>query len=471
MSKEKKLVKNTLIYFIGNFSSKFLSLLLLPFYTNYLDPSQYGYADIILSTVSLMTPIITFQLMDGSYRYTINSTDKHEQSKVISSAVNIILRNFIIADLIFILIAGIIHVKFMVLILLQLNFTVINTYILQISRGLRKNHIYSIAGVLSTFVMLSLNIILIAFSGLKVEGLLISNIASYIVSIIYVTCRLRLWEYINFKNIEKNTVKKLIVYSLPLLPNYLNWWVMNLSDRFIINYKLGLDFNGIYAISNKFPSILLLLCSIFNMAWQESAILEYESDERDKFYTSVFNSYSTLLLTAVIVLLSYTRLIFKVAINPTYSSAYYFIPYLYLGIIFSSFSSFYGIGYQAAKETKGAFYTSVIGSVVNILVNISLISIIGLQAASISTMLGFGSMWVIRMFNTRKYLRIGINVKKLITLFIITIIFISIYYSTNNLIVYVSYAASGLIFVFFNLTTIKMALDKILKSKVQRRKI
>ena len=63
MSKEGTLVKNTIIYAIGNFGSKILSFLLLPFYTYYLSTNDYGYFDLITTTISLLTPIITFQKM------------------------------------------------------------------------------------------------------------------------------------------------------------------------------------------------------------------------------------------------------------------------------------------------------------------------------------------------------------------------------------------------------------------------
>lgn len=69
MSKESTLVKNTIIYAVGNFGSKILSFLLLPFYTYYLSTDDYGYFDLITTTISLLTPIITFQIYDGLYRY------------------------------------------------------------------------------------------------------------------------------------------------------------------------------------------------------------------------------------------------------------------------------------------------------------------------------------------------------------------------------------------------------------------
>lgn len=75
MSKEKQLIRNTIIYAIGNLGSKLLTFLLLPIYTAYLLESEYGSFDLIVNTVSLILPIITFQVTDGIYRFILGEED------------------------------------------------------------------------------------------------------------------------------------------------------------------------------------------------------------------------------------------------------------------------------------------------------------------------------------------------------------------------------------------------------------
>lgn len=435
MSKEKRLIKNTLIFTIGNFSTKLLTFLLLPFYTYYLSTEDYGFVDVVSTTISFFIPIITFQLMDGCYRYLITAEDDTKKSRIISNSIIVVLRNLLIADLIYIIVNLFINLRYSTLILIQFNMAVISSFLQQSIRGLKKNHVYAIAGIISTFCMLTSNIVLVVFVGLKAEALIISTIISSISIIIYIFIITKYYKYIDFKTKSTDIANQLVKYSIPLIPNSLNWWVMNVSDRLIINIFLGVSSNGIYAIANKFPQLVQMICNMFNMAWQESAIIEYDSKSRDEFYSNTFDNYSTIVLSAMIVMLSVTRILFTIGINEKFAEAYNYVPFLYFGAVFSTFSSFFGTGYQSSKNTKGAFSSSILGSVINIIVNLLLVPFIGLYAASISTMLSFLFMWLYRIFDTKKYFTIKIKWNKFGSLLIVSFIYILLYYINTNLII------------------------------------
>ena len=104
MSRESALLKNTFIYAMGNFSSKLLSVILLPFYTYYLSTSDFGYFDLILTASSMLTPIISFQISDGLYRFLLDAKGEDEKQQVISTAFLIAIKNIIFTNIIFIII-------------------------------------------------------------------------------------------------------------------------------------------------------------------------------------------------------------------------------------------------------------------------------------------------------------------------------------------------------------------------------
>ncbi|MBV4438486.1 lipopolysaccharide biosynthesis protein [Clostridium tyrobutyricum] len=467
MSKEGTLVKNTIIYAIGNFGSKILSFLLLPFYTYYLSTNDYGYFDLITTTVSLLVPIITFQIYDGLYRYLLDSKSDTESANIISNSFFITIRNLIIFSIGYIIFIQFKSFRYEYLILLQIDFSILSGLWAQTARGLRRNVEYSVSGILSTVVILGSNILFITVMNLRVGSLIISNVLSAVVMIIYLNRQLKIHKYIRFKLNSKIIKKKLIAFSIPLIPNVISWWFMNVSDRYFLAFYKGVEANGIYAISNKFPAILVMLNSIFYLAWQESAITEYDSKDRNKFYTKMFNVLMSLEFTAVIGLLAFTKFVMHFMVNAKFESAWMFVPFLYMGTIFNSFSSFYGTGYLSSKDTIGAFYTSVIGGIFNIIINIALIPVIGIQGASFSTMIAFLVMWLTRLWQTRKYFRIDIDLKRLIILFIISILFIFTYYSNNKIIEIIMMILSGIIFVVFNKNLISKAFE-FAKKKVKK---
>ena len=93
------------------------------------------------------------------------------------------------------------------------------------------------------------------------------------------------YKYFNKKLIDKKLIKSMVKYSAPLVPNSLSWWIVSVSDRSIISVVLGAASNGIYAISNKFPTIISSLSGVFNLSWSESAALHINSEDRDEFFT------------------------------------------------------------------------------------------------------------------------------------------------------------------------------------------
>jgi len=428
MKREVKVIKNTLIYAVGNFASKFLGFLLLPLYTGYLSVEDFGYYDLILITVSLFLPIVTLQIFDGLYRYLLGASNEIEKNTVISNSFFIVIRNLIVFNILYFIIIVWIDLKYEILILLYLNLLILSQMFTETARGLKENVVYSIAGFIGTCISLFFSIVTVAFLNMKIEGLLISLIFSSIGAILFIEFKLKITKRININVKEKSMSKDLLQYSIPLIPNVINWWVMNVSDRYLLNYFIDLNANGIYAVANKFPSILMIVNTIFYMAWQESAITEHNSEDRDKYYTKMFNTYLKLQWCAVLILLAITKPLMEIVVKSNFEEAWLYVPFLYFAVIFSSFSSFYGIGFQSSKETKGAFTSSVIGSAINLILSIILLPLIGIQGATLSTLVAFLAMWVIRIYQTKKYFIIKIEGTTFVFLMLISILFLYLYY-------------------------------------------
>ena len=80
----------------------------------------------------------------------------------------------------------------------------------------------------------------------------------------------------------------MLAYCVPLIPTAVFWWIMGVSDRYLVKWLVGSDANGIYAVAYKIPTILTILATVFMDAWQLSAIAE-SGDRRAqaRFYARV----------------------------------------------------------------------------------------------------------------------------------------------------------------------------------------
>lgn len=451
MDRNKILLKNIITYALGNFGSKFIGFILLPLYTHYLSVSDYGYLGLISVSVSFIIPIITFQIFDGLYRFLIEVDSIEERKKVISSCFFKILKNLIIFNLLYLLLILFVNFKYQFLILLQINFSIFAGLFLQSARGLKKNINYSLSGVISTIVVSSISITLIVFCKMKVDGIIIAQIFGSISVLIYLSLTLDIIKYINVKYLDSKLSKSIIKYSIPLIPNVMCWWIMNLSDRYMLSFFKGIESVGIYTVANKFPSLLMFVNSIFYLAWQENAITNYKAKDKNQYYTNIFKVFMVLEFTAVFVLITSTKFIMNIMVDAKFFIAWKYTLFLYFGAMFSAFSSFYGTGYQSSKETMGAFTTTIFAASINILINLIFIPIIGIQAASLSTMLAFLSLWLMRLIQTKKYFMIRINIKQLLLLAIFSIIFsISIYITKISYLNEMFFLFSIILFLIYN---------------------
>lgn len=432
MNKKKQLAKNTIIIFFGKVCTQLISFLLLPLYTAYLATSEYGIVDLIQTYVTLLVPIITLELEMSIFRWLIDSRGKDKETKkLISNDFYILFLSLGIFSILFLIVTSFVHIPFRFIILIDIIVCVLSGNFLQISRGLGKITDFSISCILTGSTTVITNIILIVFCHMQAEGMIISMALANGVCSLYLFLRLKLYKMIDLKQVDHKLLKGMYKYSIPLVPNGISWWIVNVSDRSIISIVLGASFNGLYAISNKFPTIISSLTGIFNLSWSESASLHINSKDRDEFFSDITNTIIRLFSTLGVGMLACMPFIFPIMINSKYHDAYLYIPPLVVGTIFNVAICLYSQIYLAKKMSKQVASTTILGAVINILINVVFIKYIGLFAASLSTMVSYMVMAIYRHFDLKKYVNIKINKMLLVKLFLMFTL-ISISYYINN---------------------------------------
>ena len=185
-----------------------------------------------------------------------------------------------------------------------------------------------------------------------ITGIFLANILARIVALIYIEMRIKIIaNYFHF-NIKNRALKRdILKYSLPLLPGVICWWLTGSSDRFFIEHYLGLSYNGIYAVALRFTSILQTLVTIFYQAWQETAIRQYESKDRNKFFSDMFNGY-IYILSIILLLYSFgLKLNYFWLIDKSYQESVNYIYLMGVSTMLFAIAAFLDMGYQCARDT------------------------------------------------------------------------------------------------------------------------
>lgn len=429
MSRGKNLIKNTGIYFIGTFGSKLLSYMLLPLYANYLTQDSYGEYDLISTIIQLVYPIITLMLDNAMYTFLIHP-DKYNREEIISFAVRIFIFNSFITTGICFVISRFITIRYFGWIVAWIISVSFYNLMIQICRGYNRPPVYSASGVILTAITLVGNIVGIVVLKLDYLSLIISNVIALLSATIFLEYKLRIIRSFKILAISHELRRKLLLYSIPLIPNTVSWWVLNVSDRLMITYYIDSSANGVYAMASKIPAILTVVHSIFSLAWADDIMTSKSLEETSQYANSIYNKYISIMIGMTAVLVCGNRLIFRYAIGGNFVESYRYTYFLYLGCICSALASCLGAFYGYRKKSVNISIGSGVAAAVNVIVNFFFIPVIGVQAASISTFLGFLAMWLIRLIGLKNIVQVRVTRRNKMIFLILIPLYFTVYIET-----------------------------------------
>ena len=293
--------------------------------------------------------------------------------------------------------SGVVDLSFPYLVFLFLNFTLgsLNNCFNLYLKGKDQASVIAVSGILCTFVICVSNYLLLIVFDFNIVGYMISNNLGLLVQALYQIIVGKIYLDLRLKNYN-DLSKPMIKYSFPLIANSLAWWVNNASDRYILTIFQGVAVNGVYSVSYKIPSVLTTFQSIFYNAWSISAITEFNKDDEDGFLGNSYSFYSflSILVCGGLILLNIP--LARILYSGDFFEAWKSVPFLLVGTVFNGISQFEGSLFAAVKRTKSVATTTVLGAVLNTVLNIVFIQIWGAVGAAFATMMGYCLTWILR---------------------------------------------------------------------------
>ena len=208
MSREKTLFKNTLIITIGKVCTQLVTFLLLPLYTSILSTEEYGMVDLLNTLVSLLLPIVTFQVEQAVFRSLIdNRENKEEKTRIISTSIFSVMAQCVIYLIIFLAIAPFVKNEYKYFLVTNVIAYIFASLMQQIARGFGENTKYSIGSFISASTTIMANILLLVVFKFGAKGMLMANMIGQVVCTLYFIVALKLYKHINYK-LEGNVCVK-----------------------------------------------------------------------------------------------------------------------------------------------------------------------------------------------------------------------------------------------------------------------
>ena len=412
MNKYQTLAANTILMSVGTFGSKLLVFLMVRFYTGYLTPAEYGTADLITQTANLLIPLVSLDITDAVFRFAAER--RGGRTEAFSVGLRVITLGSAGLLLVIALLQGVPAVRAYGFLLA--SFVIASCYHALCAHFVRargNTALFAAQGLFNTALFIGLNVLFLAVFHWGIRGYVLSTTVANLITTGLLVFRARLWRYAGLAP-RRGLRRQMLRYCIPLIPTAVFWWIMGVSDRYMVKWFLGSDANGIYAVAYKIPTILTILATVFMDAWQLSAIAESDGDRQAhlRFYGRIWDAFASAVFLCAGGIIALSPLLIRLLAEETYYSAWQYIPVLTLSMAAAAFSNFMGSVYVVTKQSKASFWTSLVGAGSNIVLNLWLIPQIGLQGAA-ATFLSCLAVFLIRLVNARQLLPFPLSGRKL----------------------------------------------------------
>lgn len=396
MNKIKLFLENFLIYGIGGVISKIIPLLMVPIITRLVpNASYYGINDLSNTVVQFGSAFAIMGMYDAMYRMFFEDDEESFKKTVCSTALVFTCVTSLCVFLLMLLSRNLIaryffrDPQYAYVVYLSAIATLVgatNSIISAPTRMQNKRKIFLITNTLSPLISYAISIPML-LAGHYVIALPLAAVISGATMEVAFGLMNRKW--FSIKRFDGKILKQLLVIAVPLLPNFLIYWIFNSCDKVMIANLIGIEAEGIYAVGSKLGHCSQLIYTAFAGGWQYFAFSTMRENDQVKTNSLVFEYLGVISFAATAFICAWSYLIYDVLFTDEYVSGYIVAPYLFLAPLLQMLFQIAANQFLVVKKTWPNMFILSFGAIVNILLNYILIPYIGIEGAAIATLLGY----------------------------------------------------------------------------------
>ena len=394
------LLGNTLVFALGGLAVKAVSLVLMPLYTTALTAGEYGTAELLNSAIEIVLPLLSLGVVEALYRFSIDDDVPKDElfagSLVVLGggvvctgalcALGHVLWNMEHAAAFFVLFCSVCVFKATT----------------QLARGLGHVRRFVLYGLINALAMVVSTYLLLVRAHTGIEGYLWSYTIGYLVGGLVAFLGSAEYRLLAPFRFDRALLRRMLVYSLPLVPNLLSWWLVSVSGRYVVLWGSGLAAAGLFTAASKMPSLINIVASVFQQAWQYSTAREISSPDRGAFFGSVLRGYSLATLTTAGLVIALNRPISRVMLQAEFAEGWRYVPLLMLAATFGVMTIFFGTFYQALMNSRMLMVSTMMGAVVNVILGVALVPFMGPWGAGLAGAVAYALVLVVRARDLRR---------------------------------------------------------------------
>jgi len=410
----KQLTSDSAVYGISNVLGRFVTFLLVPFYTNMLPRDEYGIVIVVYSWVAFLNAVFTFGLEPAYMRF-VAGTDESRKSRVFSTAFFFILVGGSTLAILLLLfgdgIRGVLEIRdaWSAILPLSLGMVVLDAANAIPFAALRMEHrAKSFAAIKLTSILInvSLNVLFLAFLHWSIVAIFISGLLASLSSTLLllpsIFSRARV-------GADRGLLRELLTYGLPTMPGAIAIMLIEIIDKPIMLKLTDAETVGVYGTNYKLGIFMMLVVTVFRYAWQPLYLQMSDNPEAKRLFARVL-TYFVFLGSAIVLILSlFMGDIVRIPLSAdrTLIAAEYWaglgiVPIVLFSYLLAGMAQILNAGLYIQKKTMIILYATVTAAAVNVGVNLALIPSIGMYGGALATFAAYATLVVVYWFAGRR---------------------------------------------------------------------
>jgi len=428
----KELFSDTLIYGVSSVFTRFISYLLVPFYTGVFNTDEYGVVSLIYVLIAFLNVVFTFGMESTYFRY----AKDRKKSKDIFKTIQLCLlgTTILLVTIVWFLnpvlnpLIGLVEpFPLFTLMLGILAFDTMAAVPFAELRLARKPYHFAFLKMLNVLINIGLNLYLILELHLSIEAVLISNIIASIITT-SIVCSITFnmmkgaWDF--------DFLKKALRFGLPFVPAGIGYVINEMIDRIFLKrmdadtidalYGVnaagqtysGEDVVGIYSAAYKLAVVMLLFVTVFRYAWQPFFMRKSDDEDAPLIFSEAFRYFN---LGAALIFIFFSLFVSQIVqikipftdatlIGRDYWLGLNVVSPLLLAYWFQGWYINFSAGIFIGDKTKVLAYITLIGSIVTVAGNLIFVPYFGMLASAYTTLVSYAIMAMIIYYHSKKAL-------------------------------------------------------------------
>lgn len=428
----KKTAKHSVIYAVGTILRRLTGFVMLPIYTQYLTPANYGTIALLTMAISIVSIIVGLRISQALFRYYMMAEGQDEKNSIVStvlftvmagSLIGVVLLYSVSAPLSYLIFGSYEFVSELQLFSFTILLNAIMTTCLTYLRACRKPILFVSMSVIYLALQVIFNIVFVVIMELHVMGVIYSALCSGAFMALFLLAYTLTRVGFHY---SREVAKRVIMFTLPLMVAAIGSFCVVYMDKYFLRVFAGLTEVGLYTLALRLSSIVTLVYEAFNMSWGAEQFEIVKRDNSREIFEQIFRYLAAAMFIVGAGVALFSQDILWLMAAPSFAGAGSIVPILVLAAIAVAFSNFNNFGIQLAERTRHMAESTWLKAGVALVCYLLLIPVLGTYGAAIGFLVGNLTELRWNYVNSKKYYDMELKWKAIVMMGLTSILFVSI---------------------------------------------